>query len=351
MGHVKITPDSHQSAGKSNDTKSSALFRKEAPFFKPSVPPLQHSQAPASSHPPTIQRACRPAAQCTVPIAGNAGSFGAQVEAESEAIAVASGGVPPVAGAPSSCLLPRHGTRATNFEAVATGAGFGVAVAPGIAGFFINACLSPNDGANNAPCSEFPGGPPAGTNPGQFCVQLHTTDEDMASALRTRPQPLSGADLHNFLWITSNVKHESQHNIFDANPGAVASFTPPAGDCTLSTVIPIAANHRVEDLLSEISAEIAEFDVYFKNTIAHPSRQGNFEMQTAEHDIASRGRENILGNIRALQCACNCSTVDAWVVQVFNQASNGWSDPEKTAFKRAMTAFIPSFWPRSLHQR
>jgi hypothetical protein len=307
---------------------------------------VQQNHAPVS----TLQRACRSAAQCAVPIAGNAGTFGATVEAESEALAVASGGTAPVGGGPSSCLLPRHKQRATNYEALATGAGLGVAIAPGLGGFFINACLSPNDGANNAPCSEFPGGAPPGTSPSQFCVQLHTTDEDLAIALSAKPRPFAGADLTNFLIITSLVKHESQHNIFNANPAAVASFVPPATDCNLNTLIPIAANHSVKNLLSEISAEIAEFDVYFRNATANP-RLGTFPMQTEEHDIATRGGENILGNIRALQCACNCTTVDTWVEQVFNQASNTWSPAEKIEFKRAMTGFMPSFWPRSLHQR
>jgi hypothetical protein len=57
----------------------------------------------------TLQRACRTAAQCAVPSLGDAGQFGAEVEAESEAIAQASGGVSPAPGAPTSCTLPRHG--------------------------------------------------------------------------------------------------------------------------------------------------------------------------------------------------------------------------------------------------
>lgn len=308
---------------------------------------VQQNHAPVSA----LQRACRSAAQCAVPIPGDAGTYGATVEAESEAIAVASGGAAPAPGRHASCTLPRHGQRATNYEALATGTGLGVTIAPGLAGFFINACLSPNDGASNGPCSSFPGGAPTGAGPGQYCVQIHTTDEDQAIALRARPRPLSDADLRSFLWITSLVKHESQHNIFDANPGAIASFVPPAGDCTLSTTVPIAAGDDVKYLLSEISAEIAEFDVYFRNSVANPGRTGRLIMQSEEHDLASRGAENILGNIRALQCACNCSTVDKFVEQVFNQASTGWSPAERREFNRAMTSFMPGLWPRSLHQR
>jgi hypothetical protein len=297
-----------------------------------------------------LQRACRSAAQCAAPIPGNAGDFGATVEAESEAIAVASGGVAPVAGGPTSCNLPRHGNRATNLEALATGAGLGATIAPGIDGFFINACLSPNDGANNTACSEFPGGPPAHTNPAHACVQVHTTDEDRAIALLAKPRPLAYADLRNFLWITAMVAHESQHNRFDAHAGTVVP-APAAPDCQLNTAVAAAAGRSVESLLSEISAETAEFDVFFRNSIANPGRLSNLAMQSEEHDIASRGGENILGNIKSLQCACECSTVNRFVEQVFTDASTSWTAAERTEFKRAMTAFMPSFWPPSLHQR
>lgn len=303
---------------------------------------VQQSHAPGAA----LQRACRSAAQCTAPTTGDAAQFGATVEAESEQIAIASGGAPAAPGGHASCHLPRHGQRATHLEALATGAGLGATIVPGIDGYFINACLSPNDGANNSLCSEFPGGPPAGTNPSHNCVQIHTTDEDEATALLAKPRPLGDADLRQFLWITSLVAHESQHIRFDTNPGAIV---PPAPDCNVNTPVPIAGGDPVETLLSEISAEIAEFDVYFRNLHAHRSRSSLFALQSEEHDIASRGGENILGNIRDLQCACNCSTVDTFVVQVFNNASSGWSAAEKREFRAAMTAFIPSFWPRSLH--
>ena len=311
---------------------------------------VQQNQASFSS----LQRACRSAAQCAVPSAGDAAVFGDTVEAESEAIAVASGGVAPVAGGPTSCTLPRHGQRATNFEALATGAGLGAAIAPGIAGFFINACLSPNDGANNAPCSDFPGGPPAGANPALACVQLHTTDEDQAIALLAKPKPLGDADLRKFLEITASVAHESQHSRFNAHPGTVV---PPAADCNVNTPVPIARGRKVESLLSEISAEIAEFDVYFRNAKSNPSRSSTLAVQSEEHTVASRPgppghpTENILGNIKDLQCACACNTVAKFVEQVFNDASSSWTPEEKKEFKKAMTDFIPSFWPASLHQK
>ncbi|HEY3861905.1 MAG TPA: hypothetical protein VGO59_08460 [Verrucomicrobiae bacterium] len=72
-----------------------------------------------------------------------------------------------------------------------------------------------------------------------------------------------------------------------------------------------------------------------------------------EHNVASRLDENILGNIKDIQCVCNCDTTDKFVEAVFKDASDVWPaatrEEEKTEFKRAMTGFIPSFWPRSLH--
>jgi hypothetical protein len=303
---------------------------------------VQQDQAPISA----VQRACRSAAQCAVPSAGNAAQYGDTVEAESEAIAVASGGAPAAPGGHASCNLPRHAQRATNLENLATTAGLGATIVPGIDGFFINACLSPNDGANNSLCSDFPGGPPAHTNPNHHCVQVHTTDEDEAIALLAKPRPFGDADLRRFLWNTAAVAHESQHHRFDANAAAIV---PPTADCNVSTPVPPAAT--AGSLLSEISAEIGEFDVYFRNSQTNPSRSGTFAMQSEEHNISTRGIENILGNIKDLQCVCECSTVATFVEEVFNHASASWTPAEKTEFRRAMTSFIPSFWPRSLHQR
>jgi len=293
----------------------------------------------------SLQRACRSAAQCAVTNFGSSQAFGATVEAESEAIAKASGGVS-VPGAPTSCARPRHGERAVNVESLATGSGLAVAVAPGIAGFFINACLSPNDGGSNAPCSQFPGGPPVGAAPDKFCVQLHTADEDEAKALVAKPKPLNDVDQRRVLVWASVVKHESQHNVFDAKAGTVV---PAAGGCDINTEVPVPSGGNVESRLSEISAEIAEYDVYFRNRKSRPG-DSEWALQTEEHDIATRGRENILGNIKDLQCACDCGVAAKFVEQVFAEATAPWTVEERDRFKKAMTAFMPSFWPPALHR-
>jgi hypothetical protein len=294
---------------------------------------------------PSLQRACRSAAQCAVTNSGSSQNFGSTVEAESEAIAVASGGVS-IGSGPTSCTLPRHGERAVNVESLATGSGLAVAVAPGIAGFFINACLSPNDGGSNAPCSQFPGGPPGGAPPDKSCVQLHTTDEDEAKALVAKPKPLNDVDQRRLLVWASAVKHESQHNVFDAKAGTVV---PASGGCDINTAVPVPSGGKVEGRLSEISAEIGEYDVYFRNRKLRPG-DSEWALQTEEHDIATRGGENILGNIKDLQCACDCGVVAKFVEQVFGEASSSWTDEEKKRFKKAMTDFMPSFWPPALHR-
>ncbi|WP_446742789.1 eCIS core domain-containing protein [Silvibacterium acidisoli] len=295
---------------------------------------------------PRVQRACRSAAACGLASAGNAAAFGRSVEAESEALAVASGGVA-VAGGHADCKKPRHGDRATNFEKLALTSGLGVTMDPGIEGFFLNACLSPRDGANNSACSDFPGGAPAGTNPAKQCVQIHTTDEDMATALLAKPKPLAFGDLKNFLWIAGTIKHESQHLSFDSRAGTVV---PAAPDCNINTPVPNAGGAPVESLLSEIAAETSEFDVYFRNRKANPGRGSSLATETELHDVATRGGENILGNIKDIQCVCNCDTTAKFVEEVFNDTSSAWTPDEKAEFKKAMTGFLPSFWPKSLHQ-
>jgi hypothetical protein len=293
-----------------------------------------------------VQRACRSPAQCATASTGDAAGFGADVEAQEEALALASGGTVPAAGGPASCLLPRHGQRATHFEALATGAGLGASFAPNTDGYFINACLAADDGALNTTCGNFRGGAPAGTQASHTCVQVHAADEDLAQRLQAQPRPLGDADLRRFLWIVSTVTHESQHNIFDANPAAIV---PAAADCNVNS--PVPSGGTVEERLSEISAETAEFHVYFRNAQLSPSASARNALASEEHDIASRGGENILGNIRSLQCACNCDTVDRFVEQVFAQASTSWTADEQLEFKRGMTDFIPGFWPRSLQAR
>ena len=64
-----------------------------------------------------------------------------------------------------------------------------------------------------------------------------------------------------------------------------------------------------------------------------------------------RRGENILGILKALRCTCACDTVAAFTEKVFNNVSQSWTDEEKTVVQKALTGYIPSFWPASLQKK
>jgi hypothetical protein len=81
-------------------------------------------------------------------------------------------------------MLPRHGVRATNYETLAKTAGLRPAIAPDIAGFFINACLYSDVGGFNETCRNFRKGAQAVLFATKFCGQLRTTDKGDALSSR-----------------------------------------------------------------------------------------------------------------------------------------------------------------------
>ncbi len=121
------------------------------------------------------------------------------------------------------------------------------------------------------------------------------------------------------------------------------------GGCDVNTAVPVPSGGNVEDRLTEISAKIAEYDVYFRSRKQRPG-DSEWALQSEGHDIDIRGAENILGNIKDLQCACDGGVVKKFAKEVFVEASNSWTDEERKRFKKAMTDFMPSFWPPALHQ-
>lgn len=285
----------------------------------------------------SVQRTpCRSPAQCAAPIAGAPGQFSVTEDAAQAALKAAA----------TPCQAkPRHKDPATNIKALALGSGLGVAIPPQVHGIFIDKCLASADGQTQK-CAQFAGGAPTGAPPDQLCVSVTEADENRAQALQAKPHPLSGADRQKEAELSALIQHESQHARFDT---AAAAIVPAAADCNLATAVPDGTD--VEFQLSEMSAGMAEFDIYFKNQKAAPTRASVFRMQTAEHDIATRGGESILGAIKTLQCACACNTVDTFTVKVFNDASSSWTAEEKTEFQKAMTGFMPSFWPKSLQKK
>ncbi len=292
---------------------------------------VQQNELPFSR----LQRACRSGAACTA-IKGDPGDFAAKAEAAvKEQIA-------------GNCLAaPEHMMPADNMTALVTGAGLGVSIPPEVHGLFVDKCLPSFAGGKHGKCSEIPGGPPTGAPADKSCISVQLADEEDAKDIRAKTTR-SDADKKKVLELAKHVAHETQHARF--NPAA-KTIVPEAADCKLDTVV--AGTKDVAGLLSEMSAQIAEFDVFFKNTQSSPGKTSRFAMEAAEQDLVRRRGENLLGILKRLQCACECGTVDTYTEKVFaNVADSGsWTDEEKTEFQKAMTGFIPSFWPKALHKK
>jgi hypothetical protein len=176
------------------------------------------------------------------------------------------------------------------------------------------------------------------------------TTEDKAKAISAKtPAARSASDKQFTVDLSAIIKHEGQHATFNAGASGIITET---ADCKLDTVVTFPeGTDTVRHLLSEMSAEISEFDVYFRNRNASPGKPSQFALETEEHNIATRSGESLLGAIKSLQCACECSTVDAFTKQVFENIATAWTADEKTEFQKAMTGFMPSFWPKALQKK
>jgi hypothetical protein len=122
-------------------------------------------------------------------------------------------------------------------------------------------------------------------------------------------------------------------------------------DCDLETTVQPSGAADVKYYLSEMSAELAEFHVLFRHTQISPGKVSAFTMEKAEPEIIMRRGESILGILKALRCTCVCDTVTAFTEKVFGDVSKSWTDEEKGVVQKALTDFIPSFWPKSLQKK
>jgi hypothetical protein len=297
------------------------------------------------SRPSQLQRVCDKSAACARPIAGDSGRFGEKIEQEAEAERKKTppppGGAPPP-GSPNPCNNPRHRTPATSYTNMAKGAG--ASISPEVSGIFIDACMAASAGGYTVLCSSFPDGTPPGADAAKDCIAVAASQEDDAVAILAKPT-LTARDNKIVLDSARIVTHEAQHAAFDANAGALV---PPAADCALNTVVfhgPSGQNYNVEFYLSEISAEIAEFDPFFRNFKATGTDRS---LEQEEQQIVINQGENILGDIRALRCKCECDTVDIFVGGVFADATKSWPPEQTHEFQRSMTVRIPNIWPRAL---
>lgn len=294
-----------------------------------------------------LQRACRTGGFCAAPIKGDSGRFGEKSEREAEA-ARASSGPHPAGGGPPPCSTPRHKDPATSFTALASGEG--ATLPPEVSGIFIDACMSHSVAAQINTCAAFTDGTPPGADAAKNCIAVNISDEDNAAAILAKPTR-SAKDNKTAREAASTVIHESQHSHFDA---AATALVPAAADCDLNTVVfhgpspaPSGTDYTVEFYLSEISAEIAEFTPYFQN---FKNTGKGHVMFDEERNVTLSEGESILGDIKALQCKCECSTVDNFVAKVFADATSAWPADQKLEFQRAMTRTMPSFWPKALQK-
>ncbi len=283
-----------------------------------------------------VQRACKSGAACSG-IKGDPGDFDAKAEAA----------VKELMAPPINCLnAPEHKAPADNLTALVTGAYLGVTIPPEVHGIFVDKCLPSFAGGKTGDCKDFPGGAPSGAPGDKSCIAVQLSDEEDAKAILAKTTR-SAADKQKLLEFAKLMAHESQHARF--NPVA-STMVPDAADCTVDT--PVAGGtKKVKGFLSEMSAEIAEFDVFFKNTKSSPGKTSTFAMQAAEQDLVTRSGENLLGILKKLQCTCECDTVDTFTKEVFTGTARPWTPEERIEFQKAMTGFIPSFWPKALHKK
>jgi Domain of unknown function (DUF4157) len=290
---------------------------------------------------------CRSAAQCATPASGDPGQFsGVATAAEATKAAVLNAA--PL-GSPEAALKARTGERAIHIENLLSKNAIGIR--PEVVGFFVNPNIDANVvGAQTDLCRFFPGGSP-GTPPAapdKRCVQVPAEMEDTAKGLDIAT-PLSAAQRDTLATdVLGPAVHEMQHATFDTAQDAPATKMAAASDCSLDTII-TPPDINVEFLLSEISAITSEFPVFFENTAKSPHAVQNLDSE--ERRQAFDPGEGLVGSIKSLQCGCSCATVESFVTQTVKLTTASWAPATELAFFKAMTGWMPSFWPKALQRK
>jgi hypothetical protein len=288
---------------------------------------------------------CRSASQCATPTRGDPGQFAGVGTAAETARTAANAAAP--AGSLGAALRARRGEHAIHIEKLLNNNG--IPLRPEVAGFFVNPGIDPGVvGAQTERCRFFPGGSP-GTPPApvdKMCVQVPAEMEDTAKGLDIVGPLSSGQRDALATDILAVGTHEMQHAAFDIAQEAVATRTiAAAADCSLDTIV-TPPDINVEFFLSEISAITSEFPVFFENMAKSPHAAQNLD--TEERRQAFDSSEGLVGAIKGMQCACSCATVESFVTQTVNLTTASWAPATKTAFLKAMTGWMPSFWPKAL---
>lgn len=288
---------------------------------------------------------CRSAAQCAAPASGDPVQFsGVSGAAETARTAVLNAAP---AGSPDAALRTRLGERAIHIEHLLLKNG--TAIPPEVAGFFVNPDIDPKvTGAQTNLCQLFPGGspgtPPAPAN--KRCIQVPAEMADQAKGLDIAG-PLSVEQKDTLAKnILSVAIHEMNHATFDTAQRNPATRTiGPAADCNLDTIVK-PPNIDVTFLLSEIVAITSEFRMFIENQVKSPHAPEN--LYGEEKFKVFNKSEGLVGAVKSLQCHCSCATVESYVTQAVNIATASWPPATRTAFLKAMTGWMPSFWPKAL---
>lgn len=218
-----------------------------------------------------------------------------------------------------------------------------------VSGIFIDGCIAPSVAALRVSCAGIPEGAPAGaTKPN--CILIPAGDEDTAAAIAAKPTR-SAADSQQAVQFTSTIVHEFQHAHFNDNASTIVTAQP---ECNLDTVLFTAKSgteFKVKKYLSEMAAEIAEFAPFFEATKSSPGKASNGAMFDEERRVTTQSGENIKCILKALQCHCECGTVNKFSVAVFDDTTSSWPADQKLEFQKAMTRIMRSFWPVPLQKK
>jgi hypothetical protein len=307
-GHLEV--DAPDSTGEREAQRAASAVTSG---WRPSVG-LSSLEAPQLTS--VLQRACTPAAVCSAPIAGSAGGFGISEAQRERAARARRGRMSPVRQRATG-----HTGHARQLEIFLEGQSPGLV--SNIHGIFIDMDLSPGTGALTMPCDQMVPPITGATKP---CVFVHGKLNQEALAFnRTSDPSIDGIPREEWrIQTLQMLTHEVQHVLFDT-----AGLATPAGITT-----PTCTRSNISHELSELNAIISEFPVAFR---AIPSGAAAADPSRTRLDDWFRtaimgGGEDIRGILSSIGCQCECSEVDAFVIDTFNFVASSWSVAERTAF-------------------
>jgi hypothetical protein len=221
-----------------------------------------------------------------------------------------------------------------------------------IQGVFIDHDLASRTGALTMDCAAWiadslPAGaptPPAMAGATKDCTFVPGQLNQEALEFNTTTNAMIGG-IPRSVWRAETLQllvHETEHPRFE---GATAARPPqPAG-----VTSPTCTRSAVNSELSEIAATLSEFPPISRAvaTEANPLGPLHASMRRWLPAAFHTGGENIKGALRQMGCHCNCTEVDTFVIDTFNEVSTAgaWSAAEKADFNAKARAQLPSPGP------